>query len=179
MDMGVRTMLWGVPYETIYLYVLIVTAVLALITFFIGDIIDFDGPIDPVLIVPFFAFASLFGYLGEAHTEFGSGLILLISLVVSAIIIFLLNFYLIVPMRDAESTLSTSEKEMEGRVGIVITPIPKKGMGEITLKSVTGSSTRPASLYEPSGGEIKAGEKVLIIEIKNRVAYVVPYQEAF
>ena len=171
-------MLWGMNYETIYFYILIVTAVLAVITFFIGDIIDFDGPIDPVLIVPFFAFTSLFGYLGEAHTKFGSGLILLVSLLISAIIIFLLNFYLVVPMRDAEATLSTSEKDMEGRVGIVVTPIPEKGMGEISLKSVTGSSTRPASRYQ-AGEAIKAGEKVLVIEIKERVAYVVPYEEAF
>ncbi|WP_413509406.1 NfeD family protein [Carnobacterium maltaromaticum] len=171
-------MLWGTTYETVYFYILIVTAILAVITFFIGDIIDFDGPIDPVLIVPFFAFTSLFGYLGEAHTGFGSAWILLVSLVISTIIIFLLNFYLVVPMRDAESTLSTSEKDMEGRVGIVVTPIPEKGMGEISLKSVTGSSTRPASRYQV-GEAIKAGEKVLVIEIKERVAYVVPYEEAF
>ena len=67
---------------------------------------------------------------------------------------------------------------MEGRVGIVVTQIPVKGMGEISLKSVTGSSTRPASRYQ-AGEAIKAGEKVLVIEIKERVAYVVPYEEAF
>ena len=45
-------MLWGYSLETIYFYVLIVTALLAVISFFVGDIINFDGPIDPVLIVP-------------------------------------------------------------------------------------------------------------------------------
>ena len=33
---------------------------------------------------------------------------------------------------------------MEGRVATVITPIPVRGMGEIQLKSVTGSLSRPA-----------------------------------
>ncbi|MGX7419563.1 NfeD family protein [Carnobacterium gallinarum] len=172
-------MIWGITYETLYFYVLIVTAILAVVTFFIGDIIDFDGPIDPVLIIPFFAFTSLFGYLGETLIGLGSGWILIGSLILASILIFLLNFYLIVPMRDAETTLSTSEKDMEGRVGIVTTPIPVKGMGEISLKSVTGSSTRPASLYKPEDHSIKTGEKVLVIEIRERVAYVVPYQEVF
>ncbi|MFS7260281.1 NfeD family protein [Carnobacterium divergens] len=171
-------MLWGYSLETIYFYVLIVTALLAVVSFFVGDIINFDGPIDPVLIVPWFAFIALFGYLGEAHTEFHSGLIILTSGILASIIIFLLNFYLIVPLRKSDATLSSSEKDLEGRVGTVITPIPLKGMGEISIKSVTGSITKPASLYQPLA-EIKAGEKILVIEINNRVAYVMPYEENF
>ena len=41
---------------------------------------------------------------------------------------------------------------MEGRVATVITPIPVRGMGEIQLKSVTGSLSRPAAFYATRSG---------------------------
>ena len=41
---------------------------------------------------------------------------------------------------------------MEGRVVTVITPIPVRGMGEIQLKSVTGSLSRPAILCATRSG---------------------------
>lgn len=50
--------------DQIYLYVLIGCAILAFLLLLFGDIFDFDGPIDPMLIIPWFAFTSLFGYLG-------------------------------------------------------------------------------------------------------------------
>ncbi|MGC2933402.1 hypothetical protein [Enterococcus faecalis] len=33
-----------------------------------GDIFIFDGPVDPMLIIPWIAFTTLFGYLGEELT---------------------------------------------------------------------------------------------------------------
>ena len=40
-------------------------------------------------------------------------------------------------------------KTLEGQVAVVITPIPVRGMGEIQLKSVTGSISRPACFTAP------------------------------
>ena len=90
-----------------------------------------------------------------------------------------MNFYILVPLRNSEASIAVSEKDLEGRKATVITPIPVKGMGEIKISSVTGIITRPASFYQPQEIEVKAGSDVLIIEIKNRVCYVVPYQENF
>ncbi|BDP73397.1 hypothetical protein EfmAA96_11820 [Enterococcus faecium] len=39
-------------------------------------------------------------------------------------LVFLLNFYILMPMKHAESTMSSSEKTLEGQVAVVITPIP-------------------------------------------------------
>ncbi len=55
---------------------------------------------------------------------------------------------------------------MEGRVATVITPIPVRGMGEIQLKSVTGSLSRPATFYVPQEVAAPRGSEVLIIELK-------------
>lgn len=171
--------LGGYTLDTIYLYVLIVCAILSFLLFVFGDIVDFDGPLDPMLLVPFTAFTALFGYVGETFLRSSSGWILAISGALSAVLVFLMNFYILVPLKNSESTISVSEKSMEGRKATVITPIPIQGMGEIKISNVTGIMTRPATYYEPQDVELKAGADVLIIEIKDRVCYVVPYKENF
>ncbi|WP_314060184.1 NfeD family protein [uncultured Vagococcus sp.] len=172
-------MLGGYPLETIYFYALVVCAGLAVLLFIFGDIFDFDGPIDPMLIVPWVAFTSLFGYIGEKFFAGNSLMVFLIGAGISTLLVFLLNFYIVVPLRNSEATISTTEKDLEGRTATVVTPIPLKGMGEVQFKSVTGSITRPASFYEPQEVGIANGELVLIIEIRDRVCYVVPYEESF
>lgn len=169
-------MIAGVTYETIYFYMLIICAVLAVLLVFFGDVLEIDGPVDPMLLVPWLAFIGLAGYLGERYTNLQSWLILLIGGAISTILVFLMNFYIIVPMKQAEATISISEKDMEGRVATVITPIPVKGMGEIQFKSVTGSLSRPAAFYSEQESEAPNGSEVLIIEIRDRVCYVVPYE---
>ncbi|MBP1048356.1 hypothetical protein I6N96_18835 [Enterococcus sp. BWM-S5] len=169
-------MIQGIPIQTIYLYVLIICAVLAVILLLIGDIFDFDGPVDPMLIIPWLAFTSLLGYFGEYLTDWSHILIFLVSGAVSTVAVFLLNFYLFAPMRNAEATMSISEKDMEGSTATVITPIPVNGMGEIQFKSVTGSLSRPAAFYTSQETGVERGAMVLIIEIRDRVCYVVPYE---
>lgn len=169
-------MIRGVPIETIYLYTLIVCAGIAVLLVIFGDIFDFDGPIDPMLAIPWLAFTSLFGYLGERLLGWDHLMVFLVSGAVASILVFFLNFYVLVPMKNAESTLSISETDMEGNIATVITPIPVGGMGEIQLKSVTGSISRPAAFYAPQDQPIERGAQVLIIEIRERVCYVVPYE---
>ncbi|MGM0124402.1 hypothetical protein IGI37_001779 [Enterococcus sp. AZ194] len=168
----------GIPLETIYWYTLIGSAIIALLLVIFGDIFDFDGPIDPMLVVPWFAFTSLFGYLGEKLTNSNEVLIFAVSVILASGLVFLLNFYVLLPLRNAEATISTSEKEIEGRVATVVTTIPVQGMGEIQLKSVTGSINRPAAFYEAQLEDVAQGSSVLVIEVKDRVCYVVPYKEA-
>lgn len=174
-----RIVLNGVPLDTIYFYTLITCAAISVVLFLFGDIFDFDGPVDPMLIVPWIAFTSLFGYLGEKAFDVNSWVILFIGIGLATLLVFLLNFYILVPIRNSEATISMSEKDMEGLKGIVITPIPIKGMGEIKISSVTGSMSRPAAFYEEQEQGVAQGKEVLIIEIRDRVCYVVPYKDNF
>lgn len=169
-------MIQGIPIETIYLYVLIICAGLAVLLVIFGDIFDFDGPIDPMLAIPWLAFTSLVGYLGERLLGWNHLMLFLLSGAIASILVFLLNFYVLMPLKNAESTISISEKDMEGNTATVVTPIPISGMGEIQFKSVTGSISRPAAFYAPQERPIDRGAQVLIIEIKDRVCYVVPYE---
>lgn len=171
-------MIQGIPIDTIYIYVLIGCAVIAFLLVLFGDIFHFDGPIDPMLIIPWLAFTSLFGYLGDSFFTLSHLTVFIISAAISAFVVFLLNFYILMPMKNAESTISISEKDMEGNIATVITPIPIKGMGEISFSSVTGSISRPATFYRPQEEQLDRGEQVLIIEIKERVCYVIPYENS-
>ncbi len=172
-------MIAGYPLDTIYLYILIGCTVISILLFIFGDIFDFDGPIDPMLMVPWLAFTSLFGIIGERFFDYKSIIVFLVSGGIATIIVFLMNFYILVPLKNSESSIAVTEKDLEGRKATVITPIPLKGMGEIKISSVTGSITRPASYYKPQVEEVKAGSDVLVIEIRDRVCYVVPYKENF
>lgn len=173
---GCGHVIQGIPLETIYLYTLIVCAGIAVLLVIFGDVFDFDGPIDPMLAIPWLAFTSLCGYLGERLLGWNHLMLFLVSGAIASILVFLLNFYVLMPMKNAESTISISEKDMEGNTATVVTPIPVGGMGEIQLKSVTGSISRPAAFYAPQEQTIERGAQVLIIEIRERVCYVVPYE---
>jgi len=169
-------MIQGLPIETVYLYVLIGCGVVAFLLLIFGDILQVDGVFDPMLIVPWVAFTALLGFLGEKFQLSTSGIIVIVSGIISALLVFLLNLYVLVPLKNSEATIAVSEKDIEGRVAIVVTPIPLQGMGEIQIKSVTGSLSRPAAFYTPQTESAKSGSEVLIIEVKERVCYVVPYQ---
>ncbi|MTD41749.1 hypothetical protein GIX45_24595 [Erwinia sp. CPCC 100877] len=171
-------MIQGIPILTIYIYALIVCAGLALLLLIFGDVFDFDGPVDPMLIIPWIAFTSLFGYLGEKLLKWDHLTIFIISAAIASVLVFFLNFYVLVPLKNAEATISISEKDMEGNTAVVVTPIPVRGMGEIQFSSVTGSISRPAAFYAPQERPLERGAQVLIIEIRERVCYVVPYEKS-
>lgn len=169
-------MIQGIPIETIYFYTLVTCAGIAVLLVIFGDVFDFDGPIDPMLAIPWLAFTSLLGYLGERLVDWNHLMLFIVSGAIASILVFFLNFYVLMPMKNAESTISISEKDMEGNVATVVTQIPVGGMGEIQLKSVTGSINRPAAFYASQDHPIDQGAQVLIIEIRERVCYVVPYE---
>ena len=175
---GELEMFGGISIDILYIYVLIGCAVIAFLLVLFGDLFHFDGPVDPMLIIPWLAFTSLFGYLGDRLFSLSHLTIFIISVVLSIILVFLLNFYVLMPIKNAESTISISEKDMEGNTALVVTPIPIKGMGEISFSSVTGSMSRPAAFYVPQERQLNRGEQVLIIEIKERVCYVIPYENS-
>lgn len=171
-----EVVIFGEQMQTIYVYVLIFCSISAFVLVIFGDIFHFDGALDPMLVVPWLSFTALFGYLGEIFFEGQHWLVLLGSVTISSILVFLLNFYILMPVRHSEASISISEKDMEGRVATVVTPIPVQGMGEIQFKSVTGSLSRPAALYDTQEEAIPRGAQVLIIEIKDRICYVTTYK---
>jgi len=169
---------FGVPIETAYLAVLIIagclTVLYLLFNDLLGGIADAINFIHPALILAFFTFFSAGGYILEKVTPLSHLLIIAISAVIAVILDILLNVFVLVPLSSAEESLVYTEDSLKGRVGKTILSIPKAGFGEVVIDSKTGTISKPAASIRDE--EIKEGTQVLVIEVKNGVLYVVPYE---
>ncbi|GER66732.1 NfeD family protein [Weizmannia acidilactici] len=169
---------FGVPIETAYLAVLItagcLTVLYLLFNDLLGSIADAVNFIHPALILAFFTFFSAGGYILEKLTPLSHLLIITISIVIALILDTLLNVFVFVPLSTAEESLAYTEESLKGRVGKTILSIPKGGFGEVVIDSKTGTISKPAASVQDT--QIEEGTQVLVIEVKNGVLYVVPYE---
>lgn len=171
--------LFGESLQTIYLYSLIISGVLTVLYVLFGDMLEglFEGIpfVNPTLIFAFITIFSAESYLLELYSPINSFLIMLISAVSALILVTLLNVFVLVPLSSAESSLAYKESDLRGRIGTVITPIPKDGFGEVLIESVSGKISKTAASFKNE--EIEYGKKVLIIETKDGVVHVLLHEE--
>jgi membrane protein implicated in regulation of membrane protease activity len=169
----------GVPFQTIYLYALVISGSLIILYLFFGDMVEglseATGFLNPVLILAFITFLSAIGYILEVMTNWNSLVIIAIASVSSVILDTLLNVFVLIPLADTEESLVYTEDSLKGRLALVIIPIPKDGFGEIMIESNSGRISKPATSFENKS--INEGEKVLVIDVKDGVLYVVPRNE--
>ena len=133
------------------------------------------GFLNPVLILAFFVFMSASGYLLEALTEMNTFLIMAVAAIASLILDTLLNVFVLIPLANTEESLAYTEESLKGRIASVLISIPEDGFGEILIESISGRISKPAVSLENE--MIAEGSKVLIIDVKNGVLYVVPHNE--
>ncbi|WP_010095502.1 NfeD family protein [Ornithinibacillus scapharcae] len=169
--------LFGIDIQTIYLTTLIISGSLTVLYIFFGDVMDGVGEglafLNPALILAFIVFLSSSGYVFELVTPFSSILILSISIAFAFLMSVLLHFFILVPLSSAEESLVFTEESLKGRVGKIIISIPENGFGEIVIDGKSGMISRPAASYE--NNPIAEGTEVLVLDIKDRVLYVTPY----
>ncbi|MBD1381578.1 hypothetical protein [Metabacillus arenae] len=169
--------LFGTSLETIYFYGLIIAGSLTFLYILFGDVLEgvFEGItgslLNPTLLFSFLTIFTANGYLFELITSLHSGLIFLISLGISSILVTLLNVFVLIPLSSAEESLSYSESDLKGRMGVVITSIPVDGYGEVILKSNSGSIAKPAISFDSL--PIPSGSNVLVIDVQSGVLSVV------
>lgn len=170
--------IFGTPIETIYLVLLIVAGSLTILYILFGDLLHGIGEalgfLHPVLVLSFITFFSASGYIFEKVTPLSSFLIMAISAIISIILVILLNVFVLIPLSSAEESLSYTEDSLKGRVGKLIISIPENGFGEVVIDSKSGMISKPSASYDNIA--IEEGKQVLIIEVKDGVLYVVPYE---
>ncbi|PAV28850.1 hypothetical protein CIL05_14585 [Virgibacillus profundi] len=169
--------LFGTSMETIYLTMLIIAGSLTVLYIFFGDILEGIGEaigLNPALILAFITFFSASGYIFETVTSFSSLVIMVVSIISALLLDILLNIFVLIPLSSAEESLSYTEESLKGRVGKIIIPIPENGFGEIVIESKSGMISKPATGYENEA--IAGGKRVLVIEVKKGVLYVIPYE---
>jgi membrane protein implicated in regulation of membrane protease activity len=169
--------LFNQPLEIIYLYALIISAILTVLYVLFGDLLDFDGPdiLNPVLILAFVTIFSASSYLIEKLSSIHFVIIIAISAVLALILVTLLNVFVLVPMAAAEESLVYREKDLRGRIGTVITAIPLDGYGEVMIENISGRIAKPASSFDHQ--QIANGAKVLVVDVKDGILQVTVHQE--
>lgn len=169
--------LFGSSMESIYLTALIVAGSITILYIFFGDILEGFGEaigLNPALILAFITFFSASAYVLESVTAISSILIIIISIFIALLLDTLLNIFVLIPLSSAEESLIYTEESLKGRVGKIIIPIPEDGFGEMIIEAKSGMISKPAKGYENE--IIAAGKQVLVIEVKDGVLYVVPYE---
>lgn len=170
--------LFGYAIQDLYLWILIIAAILTVVVLLFGDLLDgiFESIpfLHPVLVLSFFIFLSAMGYVLEWFMDWSSLIILIISSILSIIFVTLLHLFVLVPIRSAEQSWGYSEEALIGSVGTAIVSIPIDGYGEVMVQWKSGVISKPAVSYDNEA--IARDERVLIIEIKDGVFYVSPYQ---
>lgn len=168
--------LLGYSVSSIYLFLLIVSGFLIVISLLFSDILSIDLHfINPTLILAFVIIFSASGYLMEKYSFLNSVLILILSAIIAFIIAVCLHFFLFIPLSNAEESLVYDNGSLKGRVGKVITTIPKDGFGEILIESYSGNIAKTAASFYNE--EILEGAKTLVIEVKDNIAFVVIHEE--
>ncbi|WP_057913000.1 NfeD family protein [Peribacillus muralis] len=169
--------LFGVPLQTIYLYGLIIFGGLTFLFILFNDIfsgLELPDLLNPTLILSFLTVFFASGFLLESLTELNSVMSAAISLLISFSIVTLLNVFVLIPISSAEESLTFHDNDLRGRVGRVLTSVPVDGFGEVLIESISGSIAKTAASYQNE--EIVSDTKVLIIEVKNGVIYVMPHE---
>jgi membrane protein implicated in regulation of membrane protease activity len=177
MEGVIHMSIFGIPIETIYLYMLTVSSALILLYIFFGDMFEGIGEIfpiaNPILILAFITFFSASGYLLETMTTLSSLLIIIISALISLILDILLHVFVLVPLASAEQSLGYTESSLAGRIGKIIIAVPADGYGEVVIESKSGRISKPATTFNKQ--PIAEGTEVLVLEAREGVLYIEPY----
>ncbi|WP_179965998.1 MULTISPECIES: hypothetical protein [Lysinibacillus] len=171
-------LIFGVELETIYLITLVLAGCITIVYLLFSEILDgaFEGVplIDPAVILSFITIGSAGAYLFEKFTSWSTIFVLIIASIISTGITAIIYFFVLIPIRSAESSLAYTEESLGGQVGRVIVPIPVDGFGEIVIESVNGIISKRATGFDNEA--IEYDEEVLIIEAKDGTVYVKKYE---
>ncbi|WP_199613608.1 protease [Paenibacillus alkalitolerans] len=115
------------------------------------------------------------GILLSAYSPFGIWLVLALSLLLASFLSITLFFFYVKPMKEAENSIAYSITELPGKIGVVTIPIPVNGFGEVSFTFGHGLVHEIASSTEQE--ELRSGEKVLAIEVKDHVVTVCRWTE--
>ncbi|SDO38034.1 hypothetical protein [Alkalicoccus daliensis] len=160
---------FGMPITAMYLFILVSGVFLTFLYIFVGELLEGlfdiagDGIVNPITIIGFITLFGGLGYIGEVLGLVSSGLLIIVNLLLSAVIIVLVNFYIILPLKRTEKSMSSSIQDLKGRVGEVYTSIPADGFGEVIIRRTHGTVSKPAKSFD--GEPLKEGRFVLIVDI--------------
>lgn len=165
--------------ETIFWTCLIGGVVFALLTVLLGDLLD--GIMEGLTEIGFPIFRPI-TLVGSVTTFGATGIILstittlaitylLIWAILAAILsFFLLYFFYVRPMKEAENSTAFRLSDLKGRIGEVTVTIPAHGFGEVMILTSAGNTNQIAASMDQT--DIPQGTKVIVVDVKDHTLFV-------
>jgi len=171
--------------ETLYLGCLALGVIFAVISVLIGDLLGdaLDGVFHSVSVdflnpTVLAGGVTVFGGAGLLLTRYSglaNGAVVALALLTAAFMGMLLYLGFVKPMEKSEMSNGFSMRDLPGKLGEVMIPIPAYGFGEIMVKFGAGNSLHTASSFEHL--PLPAGIKVVVVEVADGVALVSEFEE--
>lgn len=159
----------------------------ALVTIVFGDILgDIFGGFFDFLSMDHLDFLQPMVLVGGITAFGGSGIMLsqftalkplqsaIVAMMISAALSIIVYFSYVKPMKNCENSSGFSIKDLVGKIGEVTVPIPVRGYGEVVLKIGVSNTNQIAANLDQV--EIPVGTKVVVMEAKEGILYVFPYE---
>ncbi len=165
-------------------------AIFAIVTVVFGDLLgnaldgmlDFlsiEGPdyLQPMTLVGGITSFGGAGVMLSKYTGFGTLIVILLSLLCAIFLAILIYFFYVKPMENSENSTGFSIRDLTGKIGEVITPVPENGYGEVIIKIGAGNTNQiAASFYNKN---IPAGTIVVVIEAREDTLFVTPLKNNY
>ncbi|MET3292631.1 UNVERIFIED_CONTAM: hypothetical protein ABID98_005328 [Brevibacillus sp. OAP136] len=119
------------------------------------------------------AFGGL-GFLLWRFSSFSPGIVYLLAGLGGVAVAIASYFLWIQPMKNAEASTGYSMNDLQGKIGDVLVTVPATGYGEVLIPMVNGVTNHIAASFEQV--TIVEGVRIVVVEVKENVLYVVPYQ---
>ena len=173
----------------------LVGAILAVVSFILGHIMDItgfdgidldmdmDGEIDfdildsgivPLSPTVYLIFLTVFGGVGKILTteakDMSMSKITAIAVVTGLVIAFLINRFVILPLKKNQYTSATEKEAAVGMVGKVTETIYENGFGEVTYVVDDSTYTSPAKSFD--GNAIERGTSVVVCKADEDMIFV-------
>lgn len=169
---------------TIYWACLLGGLALTLLALFVGDMLEgaldaldsLDGLLDPLSLLGGITCFGGAGVIITTTTELGDGATAALSTGIGLALAVLMHFVYVRPMKNSENSSGYSLKEMQGRIGEVLTTIPANGYGEVLIRMGPSNTFRQAASFNRT--LIKAGARIVVVEVRDGDLWVAPFEES-
>lgn len=155
----------------------------AVITVVFGDLISnaLDGLLDfmsvdghrifePMVLVSAITTFGGAGLLLLRYTPLAGASVIAAAFLISAVTGIIVYFAYVKPMENSENSTAFSIRDLSGRIGEVLVPIPPRGYGEVLVKAGAGNTNQIAASFD--GEELEAGAKVVVVEVRDDTLFV-------
>lgn len=157
-------------------------ALFALISVVLGDILSsaFDGLLDflsidflqPMVIATAITALGGAGILLTKYSTFSALICLGLAIVIALLLAVAVFFAYVKPMQNSENSTGFSIQDLQGKIGQVTVAIPSSGFGEVLVRIGAGHTNQIAASFDAVN--IADGSQVVVVEIREGVAYVSP-----